>query len=169
VKNGGTKSARLIRVGIDIPAVWEIEDALQEVTADLYINFTWEVKAERETIWDNATRSFRKPVWRVRVTKGKLISNLKDATVLADELCCGDEKKGLTTIIQRITITAKFSQKFDLRRFPFDKQKVGFQIRYWFMPYSQPSDGEKSGRLIFYEDITWNCRVKKNALKPSDE
>jgi len=168
VNKGRTESARLIMIGIDIPAVWEIEDALQEITADLYITFTWKVEAKRETIWDSKSRIFKKSVWSVRLRYGKLISNLKDSSVLDDELSCGDEENGLTTIIQRITITAKFSQQFDLRRFPFDRQKVGFQIRYWLMPYSLLED-EKRGRLIFYEDNNWQCRVKKHALKPIDE
>jgi len=33
----------------------------------------------------------------------------------------------------------------------------------------QSDDGPKEGRLIFYEDIDWNCRVKRKALKNADE
>jgi len=168
VSKGITEHARLIKVGIDIPAVWGIEDALQEITADLYITFTWEVEAKREDIWNSVTREFTAPIWKVRLRNGKLISNLRDSLYVDEELSCGNEANGHTTIIQRMTITAHFSQKFDLHRFPFDVQKVGFQIRYWLMPYSYPL-GEKRGRLIFYEDIDWNCRVKEDALKPTDE
>jgi len=169
VSNGRSERARLIKVGIDIPAVWRIEDALQEITADLYITFTWKVKKQRDEIWDNVSREFIIPVWKVRLRNGKFISNLKDSTIMDEDMAAGNEKDGLTTIIQRITITANFSQSFDLHRFPFDVQKVEFMIRYWLIPYCSKKFGEKRGRLIFYEDIQWECRVKENALKPSDE
>merc|ERR1719320_1479242 len=169
VIQGRSERARLIKVGIDIPAVWRIEDAKQEITADLYITFTWQVKAQRDEIWDNVSRQFLKPVWKVRLRNGKFISNLKDSTIMNEDISAGNEMDGLTTIIQRITITANFSQKFDLHRFPFDVQKVEFMIRYWLIPYRSKQNGEKRGRLIFYEDIDWECRVKEDALKPSDE
>jgi len=168
VSKGRTERARLIKVGVDIPAVWGIEDALQEITADLYITFTWEVKAKRDQIWNSVSREFKEPVWKVRLRDGKLISNLKDSIVLSDEISCGNEKSEHTTIIQRITITANFSQNFNLRKFPFDVQKVEFLIRYWLVPYSQQGEVKKE-RYIFYEDTDWECRVKENALKPSDE
>jgi len=168
VRKGCTEPARLIKVGIDIPAVWRIEDALQEITADLYITFTWEVEAKRDDIWNSVSREFTAPVWKLRLGNGKFISNLKESLSMDEFLSCGNEQDGKTTIIQRMTITGHFSQKFDLHRFPFDVQTVGFQIRYWLVPYSYPM-GEKEGRLIFFEDIDWKCRVKEGALKPTDE
>jgi len=168
VSKGSTEHARLIKVGIDIPAVWRLEDALQEITADLYITFTWEVEAKRDDIWNSVSREFTAPVWKLRLGNGKFISNLKQSLYVDEFLSCGNEQNGKTTIIQRMTITGHFSQKFDLHRFPFDVQTVGFQIRYWLVPYSYPK-GEKEGRLIFFEDIDWKCRVKEGALKPTDE
>jgi len=168
VSKGRPERARLIKVGIDIPAVWRIQDALQEITADLYMTFTWKVKAKRDEIWNSVSRKFEAPVWKVRLRNGKFISNLKDYTFIDETISAGNELNGLTTIIQRITITGSFSQNFDLHRFPFDVQKVGFLIRYWLLPYLS-AEGEKRGRLIFYEDIDWQCRVKDDALKPNDE
>jgi len=90
---------------------------------------------------------------------------------MREEMSCGDEEKnGLTNIMQRITITAYFSQDFKLRKFPFDEQKIEFILRYWMKPYCDcEREGkevvEKEGRLIFYEDYAWKCRVKKDALK----
>jgi len=168
---GNTKReerARLIKVGVDIPAIWAIEDAAQEITADLYITFTWKVAASRKAIWDRTRRDFIKPIWKIRLRSGKFINNLNVYSIMDDEISCGDEKDGQSTIIQRITMTATFSQNFDLRRFPFDTQTISFTIRYWLIPYLLKA-APKRGRLIFYEDIAWNCRVKENALKPSDE
>merc|ERR1719285_645016 len=48
VNQGRGERARLIKVGIDIPAIWAIDDAEQLITADLYITFTWKVKALRK-------------------------------------------------------------------------------------------------------------------------
>jgi len=168
VSRGRPERARLIKVGIDIPAVWRIEDALQQITADLYMTFTWQVKAKRKKIWNSQSRKFKAPVWKVRLRNGKFISNLKDYSFIDETISAGNEVDGLTTIIQRITITGNFSQNFNLHRFPFDVQKIGFLIRYWLLPYCT-AEGEKRGRLIFYEDIAWQCRVKDDALKPNDE
>jgi len=172
VSVGWGDRARLIKVGVDVPAIWEIADAEQMITADLYITFTWEVKAKRDEIWDSVKREFRVPVWKIVLKSGKFISNLKKHDILDDHLSCGDEKNGRVTIIQRVTMTADFSQVFELSRFPFDEQIIGWTIRYWLIPYSFMEDGKtilRRGRLIFYEDIKWKCRVKKNALKPVDE
>jgi len=168
VKCGRGERARLIKVGVDIPAIWEIADAEQIITADLYITFTWQVNAKKNEIWDSVKSEFKIPVWKIRLRSGKLITNLKTTDILDCEMSCGNEKFGKTTIIQRVTMTADFSQEFQLNRFPFDEQVIEWVIRYWLFPYSQRSMA-KRGRLIFYEDISWQCRVKKKALKPSDE
>jgi len=168
VQRGRGERARLVKVGVDVPAIWEIADAEQIITADLYITFTWQVNAKRDQIWDSVNREFKIPVWKIRLRSGKFITNLKTTEILDDEMSCGNEKSGKTTIIQRITMTADFSQEFQLNRFPFDEQEVKWVIRYWLLPYSQYGV-VKRGRLIFYEDIAWECRVKKKALKPSDE
>jgi len=174
VSVGWGDRARLIRVGVDVPAIWEIADAEQMITADLYITFTWQVEAKRDEIWDSVKRDFKSPVWKILLRKGKFITNLKNWDILDDHLSCGNEEKGRTTIIQRVTMTADFSQEFELSRFPFDEQTIEWTIRYWLIPYSfKEEEGDKiikrRGRLIFYEDIKWNCRVKKKALKPYDE
>jgi len=172
VSVGWGDRARLIRVGVDVPAIWEIADAEQMITADLYITFTWQVKAKRDDIWDNVKRDFKYPVWKILLRKGKFITNLKKWDILDDHLSCGNEEKGRTTIIQRVTMTADFSQEFELSRFPFDEQTIGWTIRYWLIPYSfriNENTIQRRGRLIFYEDIKWNCRVKNKALKPQDE
>jgi len=168
VKKGRGERARLIKVGIDIPAIWAIDDAEQVIKADLYMTFSWKVKATRSEIWNDVSREFIHPVWKVRMRNGKLITNLKEFSILSDETSCADETDGYTKILQRITLTADFSQSFDLHRFPFDKQEISFILRYWLIPYRTGED-EKRGRLIFYEDIDWKCRVKEKALKPSDE
>jgi len=174
VSVGWGDRARLIRVGVDVPAIWEIADAEQMITADLYITFTWQVQAKRDVIWDSVKRDFKVPVWKILLKSGKFITNLKKWDILDDNLSCGNEDKGRTTIIQRVTMTADFSQEFELSRFPFDEQTIGWTIRYWLIPYSFKKDEEnkaiqRRGRLIFYEDIKWNCRVKSKALKPYDE
>merc|ERR1719285_455329 len=173
VSVGWGDRARLIRVGVDVPAIWEIADAEQMITADLYITFTWQVQANRNEIWDNVKRDFTVPVWKILLRKGKFITNLKKWDILDDHMSCGNEENGRTTIIQRITMTADFSQEFELNRFPFDEQTIEWTIRYWLIPYSLRNETEKiiqrRGRLIFYEDIKWNCRVKSKALKPYDE
>jgi len=172
VSVGWGDRARLIRVGVDVPAIWEIADAEQMITADLYITFTWQVQAKRDDIWDNVKRDFKVPVWKILLRSGKFITNLKKWDVLDDNLSCGNEERGRTTIIQRVTMTADFSQEFELSRFPFDEQTIGWTIRYWLIPYSfriNENTIQRRGRLIFYEDIKWNCRVKNKALKPQDE
>jgi len=191
VSVGWGDRARLIRVGVDVPAIWEIADAEQMITADLYITFTWKVQAKRDEIWDSVKRDFKVPVWKILLRKGKFITNLKKWDILDDHLSCGNEDNGRTTIIQRVTMTADFSQEFELSRFPFDEQTIEWTIRYWLIPYSFRNETEdktaqnetedttvqnetedtvkRRGRLIFYEDIKWNCRVKSKALKPSDE
>jgi len=168
VQRGRGERARLIKVGVDVPAIWEIADAEQIITADLYMTFTWQVYAKRNEIWDSVKREFIIPIWKIRLRSGKFITNLKTTEILDDEMSCGNEKDGKTTVIQRITMTADFSQEFKLHRFPFDQQVIEWVIRYWLLPYSQ-GGVVKRGRLIFYEDISWQCRVKKKALKPSDE
>jgi len=40
LKEGCGVPARLIRVGVDIPAIWSIDDSEQNITADLYLTFT---------------------------------------------------------------------------------------------------------------------------------
>jgi len=178
VSAGWGDRARLIKVGVDVPAIWEIADAEQMITADLYITFTWQVQAKRDEIWDSVKRDFKVPVWKILLRSGKFITNLKKWDILDDHLSCGNEEKGRTTIIQRVTMTADFSQEFGLSRFPFDEQKIEWTIRYWLIPYSftvrdEENEEDKTiqrrGRLIFYEDVKWNCRVKRKALKPSDE
>jgi len=168
VSKGRGESARLIKVGVEIPAIWEINDADQSITADLYIGFNWKVKAKKQDIWNKISREFTAPIWKVRLRKGKFITNLKNCDIFEDEIYCKEEVNGVTTIIQRITMTANFSQHFDMHKFPFDFQTIAFTIRYWLDDYKTTA-GTKRGRLIFYEDINWACRVKENALKPSDE
>jgi len=173
VKKGRGESARLIKVGVDIPAIWAINDADQAITADLYINFTWNVNAKRNEIWDDKQRTFTQPIWKIRMRNGKLINNLQNSlehSPMVDELSAGSESiEGQTTIIQRITITSNFSQKYDLRKFPFDTHEIEFIMRYFFIPYIHGTGDARRGRIIFYEDKGWNCRVKEGALKPSDE
>jgi len=160
--------AKLIKVGVDVPAIWEIRDKKGEMVCDLYLTFTWKVKARRDEIWFSASRVFIKPVWSVGARDGKLITNLKKVFQLHDELSCGNEENGLCQIIQRINITGTFSQKFLFRRFPFDAHEMEFSWTYWLSP--SINEGEETrGRLIFYEDVAWGCRVRENAMKQSDE
>jgi len=184
--SGRKEQAQLIKVGIDVTNIWNIDSAEQCVDAHLFVNFTWEVDALKSDIWDPRAKEFiddKITLIDVKTLEGKIFQNLMKKDYYSNTLSPGSCMGGKTQITQRLQISGTFSQQFSLEKFPFDEQELEFILVDWVQPYRKPLPASKNakdgnisryqyptrGRKLFYEDPLWKCRVKKGALAPSDE
>lgn len=57
------------------------------------------------------------------------------------------ERTGGSLIYLTYTIASTFTQQFELRRFPFDQQKIRISTVYWNSPYDAVTSCDELGRV----------------------